>query len=59
YGIVVSGDAAALGIGAMTAERWKSFFDKLVEANVIEAEVDYTQAFTLEFVNKGVDYYQA
>ncbi|MEM6714324.1 MAG: ABC transporter substrate-binding protein [Cyanobacteria bacterium P01_C01_bin.147] len=59
YGIVVSGDAAALGIGAMTAERWKSFFDKLVEAKVMEAEVDYTQAFTLEFVNKGVDYYQA
>lgn len=59
YGIVVSGEATDLGIGAMTADRWKSFYDKLVEAEVLGAEVDYTQAFTLEFVNKGVDYYQA
>lgn len=57
YGIVISGDAEELGIGSMTDERWKSFFDKLVEAEVLSPDVDYTQAFTLDFVNKGVDYY--
>nr|WP_239112731.1 ABC transporter substrate-binding protein [Halomicronema sp. CCY15110] len=59
YGIVVSGAAADMGIGAMTDERWKSFYDKLVDAEVLSSEVDYTQAFTLEFVNKGAEYYQS
>jgi NitT/TauT family transport system substrate-binding protein len=59
YGIVVSGDAETMGIGAMTDERWKSFYDTLVEAEVLSPDVDYTQAFTLEFVNKGPDYYQS
>lgn len=58
YGIVVSGDAETMGIGAMTDERWKSFFDTLVEAEVVPADMDYTKAFTLDFVNKGADYYQ-
>jgi NitT/TauT family transport system substrate-binding protein len=57
YGIVQSGDAEEMGIGAMTAERWQSFFNSMVEAGVFEADVDYTQAFTLDFVNKGPDYY--
>ncbi|MEM6521232.1 MAG: ABC transporter substrate-binding protein [Cyanobacteria bacterium P01_D01_bin.71] len=59
HGIVVSGDAEAMGIGAMTDDRWQSFYDKLVEAEVVSPEVDYTQAFTLDFVNKGVEYYQS
>jgi NitT/TauT family transport system substrate-binding protein len=58
YGIVVSGDAETLGIGAMTQERWQSFFDTLATAGAIEADIDYTQAFTLDFVNKGPEYYQ-
>lgn len=58
YGIVVSGDAETLGIGAMTEERWRSFYTTLVEAGVIDGSVDFTQAFTLAFVNKGVDYYR-
>jgi NitT/TauT family transport system substrate-binding protein len=59
YGIVTSGDAEELGIGAMTQERWQSFFEDMVEAGVFEADTDYTQAFTLEFVNKGAESYQA
>ncbi len=59
YGIVVSGDAEEMGIGAMTADRWQSFYNTLVEAEVLDAEVDYTQAFTLDFVNKGREYYQS
>ena len=54
YGIVDSGDALTLGIGAMTAERHKSFFDKMVEAGVTSADIDHTAAYTLRFVNNGV-----
>lgn len=58
YGIVVSGDAEEQGIGAMNEERWRSLFDSLVGADTVDPDTDYTQAFTLEFINKGVEYYQ-
>lgn len=57
YGIVLSGEAETMGIGAMTEDRWKEFFDSMVAAGIYEADLDYTQAFTLDFVNKGTDYY--
>jgi NitT/TauT family transport system substrate-binding protein len=53
YGILQGGDAQRLGIGAMTAERWKQFFDAMVTAKVYPADLDYTKAFTLDFVTKG------
>ncbi|MGK7922021.1 MAG: ABC transporter substrate-binding protein [Trichodesmium sp.] len=53
YGILISGDAVTKGIGAMTDERWKSFFDSVVESGIIKPETNYKEAFTLEFVNKG------
>ena len=54
FGIVDSGDSIKLGIGAMTDARMKSFFDKMVQAGVVKASVDYKRAYTLQFVNKGV-----
>jgi len=54
YGIVDSGDAEKLGIGAMTDTHMKSFFDKMVRAGVIKTGIDYKRAYTLQFVNKGV-----
>jgi NitT/TauT family transport system substrate-binding protein len=54
YGIVDSGDAETLGIGAMTDERHKSFYDKMVAAGVVQPDLDYTQIYTKEFVCKGV-----
>jgi NitT/TauT family transport system substrate-binding protein len=54
YGIVDSGDARKLGIGAMTDERVKDFFDKMVKAGVVKADTDYKKAYTLKFVDKGV-----
>jgi NitT/TauT family transport system substrate-binding protein len=53
-GIVDSGDAVKLGIGAMTDARWKSFYDKMVHAGVVKAGLDYKRGYTLKFVNKGV-----
>jgi NitT/TauT family transport system substrate-binding protein len=54
YGIVDSGDSLKLGIGAMTDARWKSFFDKMVRAEVVKPGIDPKRAYTLQFVNKGV-----
>ncbi len=51
YGIVDSGDTEALGIGAMTDERWSSFFEQSAEIGQYEPDLDYTQAYTLQFVN--------
>jgi NitT/TauT family transport system substrate-binding protein len=54
YGIVDSGDAKTLGIGAMTEARMKDFFDKMVRAGVAKPDLDYRKAYTLQFVNKKV-----
>ena len=54
YGVVDSGDALTLGIGAMTDAHWKDFFDKMAAAGVVDARDDYKKAYTLQFVDKGV-----
>lgn len=53
-GIVDSGDALTLGIGAMTDERIADFYAKMVEAGVVPAGLDISQTYTLDFINKGV-----
>ncbi len=53
YGIVDSGDALTLGIGAMTRDRLAAFFDAMVRAGVYPAKMDHLSAFDLRFVNKG------
>jgi len=54
YGIVDSGDALIMGIGAMTDARWKDFFDKMVQIGMVDGKTDYKKAYTLDFVDKGV-----
>jgi NitT/TauT family transport system substrate-binding protein len=54
YGIVDSGDALKLGIGAITDARVKDFFEQMVKAGVVKPDVDYKKAYTTEFVDKGV-----
>jgi len=54
YGIVDSGDALTLGIGAMTDGRIKDFFDKMVRAGVVKPDLDYRRSYTLQFVDKKV-----
>jgi NitT/TauT family transport system substrate-binding protein len=43
----------------MTSDRWKTFFDTMAEQEVFKKDTDYTQAFTLQFVNKGVQAYKS
>ena len=52
YGIVDSGDSLELGIGAMTDQRIKSFFDLTVQAGLYPADLDLAKSYTLQFVNK-------
>ena len=54
YGIVDSGDSLTMGVGAMTDARMKSFFDKMVQAGVVDAGLEYAKAYTLAFVNRRV-----
>ncbi|MEO6395184.1 MAG: ABC transporter substrate-binding protein, partial [Devosia sp.] len=54
YGIVVSGDAVDKGIGCITDAREKDFFSKMVAVGLFDASMDYTKAFTTQFVCKGV-----
>ena len=54
YGIVDSGDSLKLGIGAMTDARWKNFFEVMSKQGLYDPKLDYTKAFTTQFVNKRV-----
>jgi NitT/TauT family transport system substrate-binding protein len=54
YGIVDSGDALKMGIGAMTDARMKDFFDKMVKAGLVKADLDFKKGYTLKFVDHGV-----
>ncbi|HXJ01692.1 MAG TPA: ABC transporter substrate-binding protein [Micropepsaceae bacterium] len=53
YGIALSGDAERLGLGAMTDARWQEFFDNMTKESVYPASLDYHDAYTLQFVDKG------
>jgi NitT/TauT family transport system substrate-binding protein len=51
HGIVDSGDALSLGIGAMTQERWSEFYRGMVEVGVYPAGIDVSRAYVTNFVN--------
>jgi NitT/TauT family transport system substrate-binding protein len=53
-GIVMSGDALKLGVGAMTDARWASFYKTMTEAGVFTPGIDIKKAYSLEFINKGI-----
>ena len=53
-GIVMSGDALKGGIGAMSAERWQSFYNSMVAVGVLPPGSTLRARHTLEFVNKGI-----
>ncbi len=52
-GMIQGGDAAKLGIGAMTDARWKTFIDLMTANKVYDKDLDYKKAYTLAFVDKG------
>jgi NitT/TauT family transport system substrate-binding protein len=54
WGIVDSGDALELGIGAMTDEVIGGFYEDMVAAGVVEDGLDWQASYTTEFVNQGL-----
>jgi NitT/TauT family transport system substrate-binding protein len=53
-GIVDSGDATTLGVGALTDARMKGFFDEMVRAGVTKSSVAYQNSYTTQFAGKKV-----
>jgi NitT/TauT family transport system substrate-binding protein len=53
-GMIEGGDAAALGIGAMTDARWSQFFNVMSQEGVYPKTLAYKTSYTLQFVNKGL-----
>jgi NitT/TauT family transport system substrate-binding protein len=54
HGILDSGDAATMGIGAMTASRWTAFYQTVSDQGLYPKGLDVTKAYTLRFVNHKV-----
>jgi NitT/TauT family transport system substrate-binding protein len=54
YGIVDSGDAEKMGIGAMSDARWQDFYHVMATQGLYRGDLDYRRAYVLDFVNKGV-----
>ena len=48
--LVDGGDAAKLGIGVMTDERWKTTYETMVRLGLLKADVDWKAAYTTRFV---------
>lgn len=53
-GIVDSGDALDKGIGVITDAKVEDFFNKMVEAGVIESDIDWASAYDTSFVGTGL-----
>jgi NitT/TauT family transport system substrate-binding protein len=47
---IESGDAATMGIGIITEERWKKTRDFLVDAGLLKSGTDYMKSMTTEFI---------
>jgi NitT/TauT family transport system substrate-binding protein len=44
------GDAKTLGIGIITAERWKATYELMVNSDLLAKDTDWTKGFTTQFV---------
>ncbi len=53
-GMVLSGDALTLGIGAMTDARWQRFYESMADVGIVPKGLNPKKGYSLEFVNKGV-----
>src|ERR1700722_4382656 len=54
HGIVDSGDALKLGIGAMTQQRWNEFYRGMVAVGVYHPGIDVDRAYVTDFVDRRV-----
>jgi len=57
--IILGGEAQKLGIGAMGDRRWQEIYERLRDVGIFPKDLDYRQAYTLDFINQGHSYYQS
>ncbi|MCY4463309.1 MAG: ABC transporter substrate-binding protein [Albidovulum sp.] len=53
-GIVDSGDALEKGIGVITDEKVEGFFNKMANAGVVPADLNFSASYTTQFVGNGL-----
>lgn len=53
YGLVASGDAKALGIGAMTEARWDAFAKEMIALGIYRSDLDWRKGIDFRFLPKG------
>ena len=58
YKLVEGGDATAYGVGAMTAARWKDFYQTMAGQGLYPKGLDYTKAFDLRFMRRTPQNFQ-
>ncbi|MFM7580197.1 MAG: ABC transporter substrate-binding protein [Microcystaceae cyanobacterium] len=56
--IILGGEAQKLGIGAMGDRRWQEIYERLRDVGIFPKDLDYRQAYTLDFINQGHRYDQ-
>ena len=54
HGVIYSGEASVLGVGALNDDRIARFYDKMVASGVLPAGIDYKKGYTLRFIGKKV-----
>jgi NitT/TauT family transport system substrate-binding protein len=54
HGTPDSGDAAIMGIGAMTAERWSSLYQTTSGQGLYPKGLDIAKSYTLKFVDQRI-----
>ena len=54
HGIVESGEALTVGLGAMNPERIARFYVDMVAAGAVPAGLDLARGFDYRFINKGL-----
>jgi len=56
--MVVSGDGKAFGLGSMTDQRWKFFYDTMAGLGLYPRGLDYKKAYDLSFVRRTFQNFQ-
>ena len=56
--MVVSGDGKAFGLGSMTDQRWKFFYDTMAGLGLYPKGLDYKKAYDLSFVRRTFQNFQ-
>ena len=58
FGMVLSGDGLAFGLGSMTERQWKLFTDTMASEGLYPRGLDFRRAYDLSFVRATLQKYQ-